>query len=538
MPISEKTLSYYITQLRRIEQSRAENAEKTIRRIYKALLKDLNGFLGNEYAMYSQDGALTVAILQEKARYAKFLEEVERNINDLTPQAADEILKTVEATYSACYSGIVKAVKESKDTKSVLDYLKGLTVQPEVMKRAIENPISGLTLPDILEKNRKEVVYDIKQQLNISLMNGDRYETTAKKIADRLDISYSKATNIVRTETHRVQESGLMDGAKDIANALDESEFIYTATWRTMKDERVRPQQRRHTKSGWKTSMKGTADHMKMDGVTIKVGDKFKLESNVYAECPGMSGTARNDCRCRCYLEYDLMTEEEFNALENKQVNGFDSETASNSVDKQGESGIIKAEDVNSLEQAKKRDHKIYINDVAIEKVKKLNLSDFSEEQAIAMQDKHKELLRTAMSKNESNEVLLIDNLNFKSEVIVFGEEFAVSPAKDPFAVSVVGNAKKQSLVYLHNHPSTNNFSVGDIDTFICERAIKVMSVVTNQGEVYVLNKLSTYDYNKAREVLKDIYESFTGEEIEDKLFVTKFLKRCGDGGIEYAKSK
>lgn len=344
MPISEKTLSYYIAQLRRIEQSRAENAEKNIRRIYKALLKDLNGFLGNEYAMYSQDGVLTVAILQEKARYAKFLEEVESNINDLTPQAADEILKTVETTYSACYSGMVKAVKEAKDTKSVLDYLKGLTVQPEVMKRAIENPISGLTLPDILEKNRKEVVYDIKQQLNISLMNGDRYETTAKKIADRLDVSYGKATNIVRTETHRVQESGLMDGAKDIANALDESEFIYTATWRTMKDERVRPQQRRHTKSGWKTSMRGTADHMKMDGVTIKVGDKFKLESNVYAECPGMSGTARNDCRCRCYLEYDLMTEEEFNALENKQVNGFDSETAANSVDKQGESGIINTE--------------------------------------------------------------------------------------------------------------------------------------------------------------------------------------------------
>lgn len=341
MPISENTLFYYITQLRRIEKSRSENTEKNIRRIYKALLKDLNGFLGNEYAMHSQDGSLTVAILQEKLRYAKFLEEVENHINNLTPKVAYEIRKTVEETYSACYSGMVKAVKESYDTKPVLEYLRELTVQPEVMKRAIENPVSGLTLPDILEKNRKDVVYDIKQQVNISLMNGDRYETTAKKVAERLDISYGKATNIVRTETHRVQESGLMDGAKDIATAIDESEFIYTATWRTMKDERVRPQQRRHAKSGWKTSIRGKANHMKMDGVTIKVGDKFKLEPNVYAECPGMSGTARNDCRCRCYLDYDLMTEEEFNALENKQVNGFDSENDVNFVDKQGESGII-----------------------------------------------------------------------------------------------------------------------------------------------------------------------------------------------------
>ena len=60
---------------------------------------------------------------------------------------------------------------------------------------------------------------------------------------------------------------------------------------------------------------------MKMEGVTVKATDTFKLEPNVYASCPGMSGTARNDCRCRCYLEYDLMTKKEWEKLENKQKN-------------------------------------------------------------------------------------------------------------------------------------------------------------------------------------------------------------------------
>lgn len=155
------------------------------------------------------------------------------------------------------------------------------------------NPVSGLTLPDILEKNRKEVIYDIKQQVNIGLMNGDRYETTAKKVAERLDISYGKATNIVRTETHRVTESGFMDCAKDISDSLDGSGLVYTAAWRTMKDERVRPQHRYRTKSGWKTSIsRNGANHQKMEGVIIQVGDKFQLEPNVYAECPSTSGTA------------------------------------------------------------------------------------------------------------------------------------------------------------------------------------------------------------------------------------------------------
>lgn len=330
MPKAEQSLNDLLHEIRRIEQSREVLTEKKIRKIYKQLLKELNHFLADEYLKYSKDGILTVAMLQEKSRYAKFLEEIESHVNNLTPEIVALIKNTVEDTYTACYKGMSESVLKAKDTKSALNYLKDLSIRPEVMKRAIENPVSGLTLPDILEKNRKEVIYDIKQQVNIGLMNGDRYETTAKKVAERLDISYGKATNIVRTETHRVTESGFMDCAKDISDSLDGSGLVYTAAWRTMKDERVRPQHRYRTKSGWKTSIsRNGANHQKMEGVIIQVGDKFQLEPKVYAECPSTSGTARNDCRCRCFLEYTLMSVEKFEELTGK------------SVDKSGGSGIM-----------------------------------------------------------------------------------------------------------------------------------------------------------------------------------------------------
>lgn len=335
MPKAEQSLNDLLHEIRRIEQSCEVLTEKKIRKIYKQLLKELNHFLADEYLKYSKDGILTVAMLQEKSRYAKFLEEIESHVNNLTPEIVALIKNTVEDTYTACYKGMSESVLKAKDTKSALNYLKDLSIRPEVMKRAIENPVSGLTLPDILEKNRKEVIYDIKQQVNIGLMNGDRYETTAKKVAERLDISYGKATNIVRTETHRVTESGFMDCAKDISDSLDGSGLVYTAAWRTMKDERVRPQHRYRTKSGWKTSIsRNGANHQKMEGVIIQVGDKFQLEPNVYAECPSTSGTARNDCRCRCFLEYTLMSVEKFEELTGK------------SVDKSGGSGIIKTDEV------------------------------------------------------------------------------------------------------------------------------------------------------------------------------------------------
>ena len=307
------SLEELMYELRRIEQHRAELTDKRIKSIYRTLAKDLNGFIANEYTKYSdKDGKLFLSYLDSKNKRAKFLEEVVKNVDGISPQVKSELLDLVDKTYEKSYKGIVSAVKNAEDTKELLSGTKTL-VRPEVLKTAIENNIEKLTLSSVMEKHRAEIIADIQQTLTVSLMNGDRYETMAKRIQERLGVSYSKASNIARTESHRNIESGMMDGAKETAKTLEGSDLIYAATWRTMRDERVRPQVRRKTKKGWVTTLSGNgANHMKMDGVTIKVGEQFQLEPGVYAECPGKSGTARNDCNCRCYLSYKLMTVEEF----------------------------------------------------------------------------------------------------------------------------------------------------------------------------------------------------------------------------------
>lgn len=188
------------------------------------------------------------------------------------------------------------------------------------------------------------------------------------------------------------------------------------------------------------------------------------------------------------------------------------------------------------MEQAKKRDRKIYITDTAIGKVGRVHLSDFSEDRILIMQQRHKALLKIAKEQNDSNEVLMICDLVFEKQVVIFGTEYTVSPGKDPNAVSLVSSSPPHSLVYMHNHPSTNIFSAGDIDTFICDAAIKTMSVVTNQGEVYVINKTFDYDFDKTRVLLMDIYRSLRSGADKSNRFVRDFLKRCKEGGIEYGK--
>lgn len=322
MPQAQHSLNDLLYELRRIEEHRKILTDKKIKKIYESLIKELQFFISQEYVANAENGTLNFATLQSRARQARFLQEITERVDNIAPQLKAEMLNLIEETYTNCYIGMSEAVLKAKNTAEIANFFSETALRPEVIKQSFSNSLSKLTLPDVLERHRKDVVYQIKQELTIGMINGDRYETMAKRISEKVNISEGKASNIVATESHRNIECGLNDCADDISSGLEGSGLVYVSTWRNMGDEKVRPQIRYKTKSGWKTRRsKNGADHIKMEGVTIIVGDRFKLEPNVYAKCPSMSGVARHDCRCRCFLEYDLITVDEFNALPKKQIN-------------------------------------------------------------------------------------------------------------------------------------------------------------------------------------------------------------------------
>lgn len=314
MDFDNKALDKYLVEVKRIEESRSKGADKEIRSLYKFLLKKLNSFIGEYYTKYSDDnGVLNVAILQQNAKYASFLEEVDKNIKEVTPAISKTIKSTVEKTYKTCFEGMINGFSNSAGDSKFKDSFNGLSIKPEVLKAAVENPISGLTLPERLQKHRQDVIYDIRQSISNSLMTGERFDTTSKKLVERLDVSYGKASRIVRTESHRVQEKGLMDGAEHINDKVKGDGLVYAAIWHNLGDEKVRPNVRVKTKKGWKTYKSHTnANHKKMEGQLIESGGYFDLGNGIKAKSPGESGDASNDCNCRCFVEYEMMTVEEF----------------------------------------------------------------------------------------------------------------------------------------------------------------------------------------------------------------------------------
>lgn len=311
----KKDLEYFLAQARRIAAHREAGAERIIRKIYKHMLKELNTFISETYVQYAEDDKLTYAMLQKAGYDARFLEEVESHISIATPKTARELRELVEETYKIAYDGMVDAVNKGGNLDEA--FMSSITtITPEQIKNTVNNPIMEIAL----EKNHRNVIYDIKQVVAVGLMNGDRYTTMARRISEKINSSYNKAIQIARTETHRVIEAGNIEAAENVDTELQSGTtgMRMVKTWKSMKDERVRPQ----VKRGKKIVMRGNANHVAMDGQVRLTDELFDLGNGVTAKAPGQSGDAGNDINCRCYASYELMTDEEYFKKTGKHFNG------------------------------------------------------------------------------------------------------------------------------------------------------------------------------------------------------------------------
>lgn len=195
----------------------------------------------------------------------------------------------------------------------------------------------------------------------------------------------------------------------------------------------------------------------------------------------------------------------------------------------------------NSVQQRKANDF-YTITEAAIDKVKRMEVEGFSEEQNDNLQELHKNVLRTAHRINNDNEVLLVSNDIFNVVITVKGTRNSVRYDKNIDIDNLARHSLINSLVFSHNHPSTQGFSLADIMMFIFDTSIGVSSVVTNQGQIFLLQKGPSYDYNKARRIWNLVIKQHgldvnSSDTIAQKKAVRELIKYLRKAGVNYEKS-
>lgn len=201
---------------------------------------------------------------------------------------------------------------------------------------------------------------------------------------------------------------------------------------------------------------------------------------------------------------------------------------------------------LNDLEMAKKRDHKIKITDEAINKVPHVQYKEIPETEYDNLQELARQVLKISKEENDSNEVAVTYSLESAQLIekgerylgIALGAEHDVDPLSDSTSYHLIRASRDCVVLVLHNHPSLSAFSLSDIQFLLKYETVKLMVVVTNLGSISYLVKNSKYDFEKAVVLLNEAIDlNNKAKNIRDlQEAADYFLKSCYNVGINYEK--
>ena len=245
---------------------------KELQKAYKDSLALTKKELEKYYKQFSKKGELTLAEMQKYDRLRKMQKDLDAAILELSRTQAKEVQSLLFEVYSEGYDRMGWLAEQATGIN-----LRWYVLPKDYIKKAIQNPVSGLTLNEILEKNRQEILWRIRQEVTQGLIRGESYFKTADRLKAALEDNYVKATRIVWTESHRCKEQAQLEAMQKLQEKGVEAKRRWVATL----DEKTRD------------------THRALDGQTEDKDGYFHIRG-LRTKGPGMFGVASEDCNCRC----------------------------------------------------------------------------------------------------------------------------------------------------------------------------------------------------------------------------------------------
>ena len=477
----------------------------------------------DEYIKYAKKADLSEAYIQ-KLKNASARVHIDR-LETIRMQMAQHVEK-LAAKGNARLTDVLRDIYPDAQMRTAYEVQKKKGFEPFAripeadVDRILKKPwvSDGLNFSDRIWRDKERLLNTLQGELTRGLIRGEPYGKIAQRIAGRMGVARSAAARLVETEAAFFSSRGQLDAFRDLG--VEQYEFVATLDSRTSEtcremDGKVLPL------SEFRPGITAPPLHCHCRSTTCPYfDDEFTEGETRAARDPETGKTVQVDSR----LSYEEWKE--------KYVEKLSEEKEPDIMNTGGD----------NLEQAKKRDHKIMITDIAVSKVSLVEIPGFSSAQNESLRTLHKELLRDAQLHNNSNEVAYAVPIDFSRRVVTYGKEDRVSLQLNTELASLKKSIYANELILAHNHPSTSTFSIADIATFVFDPHIGLMTVVTNQGEVHVLQKGGLFEYNSAKELLDYLIKKYRlhedGTESNQESAAHEFLKSCRKAGVWYGRSK
>ena len=156
------------------------------------------------------------------------------------------------------------------------------------------------------------------------------------------------------------------------------------------------------------------------------------------------------------------------------------------------------------------------------------------------MQELAKNVLVISKERNDSNEVALTCDLGKPDPLhnfgIALGTEHDVDVLSDTLSNHMIVSSSSVAVILLHNHPSTQTFSLEDVQFFIQHPMLEVIVVVSNQGTVHYLKRDKDFDYDKVVVLFRECIQGLTRNSSSSEVYMATltFLAKCSEAGLYY----
>ncbi|CAM3730408.1 phage minor head protein [Mesobacillus zeae] len=256
----------------------AELTEKELIKSYSLALKEVRAYMAEVYYEYGTADGLSYVEMQKYNRMMTIEEEMKKRLMELTGKNAKTLEQGLKDIYELSYYSTGYALDTA--SYSEIGGIGYMPVSNDTVIASVQNPISGLTLTERLEKNRVNLIYSVKQELTQGLILGESYQKMAKRLKETFEGDAAKAIRVAQTESHRVKNAGRYDSMK-LAQAKG---IRLKKKWVSTLDKKTR------------------RNHQELDGKTVNIDEPFK-NNGAEAMYPGSfvgHNSAGQNIHCRC----------------------------------------------------------------------------------------------------------------------------------------------------------------------------------------------------------------------------------------------
>lgn len=186
--------------------------------------------------------------------------------------------------------------------------------------------------------------------------------------------------------------------------------------------------------------------------------------------------------------------------------------------------GVDKTEKSDIIEERSKKPITPITNN-SIERVPKVEITGYTDEQCSLIQRQHKELLEYSRQNNDNKEVAFVLNGDLTN-----CREFLGEDDKLDFGTSLYG----KDLFVMHNHPRNSSYSITDLIFFGNNSNVKTFTIVKNNGDIEYLTKSKDFNLQKFKLEYDRLYRKtvISGSDKEKDKFVRLLLNKTKAGVI------